>query len=91
MTLLSMVPESGFSTPAIIFIMVVFPKAFAPTIPSTSLFRTLPASIATEKVEYFFSRDGYSMMFSVVTNSSVDVDASNLNATSLNLTFSFGK
>ena len=31
------------------------------------------------------------MMFSVVTNSSVDVDASNLNATSLNLTFSFGK
>ena len=59
--------------------------------PSTSLFRTLPASIETEKVGYFFSRAGYSMIFTVVTNSSVDVDASNLNAASLNHTFSFGR
>ena len=45
-----MVPVSGSTLPAIILIMVVLPKAFAPIIPSISPFRTRPASIATENV-----------------------------------------
>ena len=56
---LSTVPESGFSTPAIIFIMVVFPSALAPIIPTISPLLTLPGSIATENEAYFFSSLGY--------------------------------
>ena len=57
-TFLSILPVSGFSTPAIIFIIVVFPNAFAPIIPKTSPFLTLPGSIETENEGNFFSSKG---------------------------------
>ena len=52
---LSTEPPVGFSIPAIIFIIVVFPNALAPIIPSSSPFFTVPGSIVTENESYFFS------------------------------------
>ena len=89
---LSILPESGFSTPAIIFIKVVFPRAFAPIMPKTSPFLTLPGSIATENEGYFFSIFGYVTILLPSWNMSVDDDdTSKENFLSLNLTFSVGK
>jgi hypothetical protein len=88
---LSTEPSVGFSTPAIIFIIVVFPNALAPIIPSSSPFLTVPGSIETENESYFFSNLGYEMTVSPSNISSPDVDASKVNFLSLNLTFSAGK
>jgi len=69
---------------------VVLPSAFAPKIPKTSPLCTCPASIVTEKVEYFFSRVGYFIIVSPVNCPTV-VETSKENFLSRNRTFSFGR
>ena len=69
---------------------MVLPSAFAPKIPNTSPLCICPASITTEKLEYFFLRIGYFIIVAASRNCPAVVETSKENFLSRNRTFSFG-